>query len=123
MKDLLAGKGNEESFVKAIEDKRKELKAAEDAYDTLRGIDPKSKKASTSSTTDYKTKIANEGRELERLYKDMELSIQRARIDAMDEGLEKVLAENELNHKAELEAIERQKEDTLRKILIGRKRG
>lgn len=116
LKDLLAGKGNEESFVKAIEDKRKELKAAEDAYDTLRGIDPKSKKASTSSTTDYKTKIANEGRELERLYKDMELSIQRARIDAMDEGLEKVLAENELNHKAELEAIERQKEDTLRKI-------
>lgn len=116
LKDLLAGKGNEESFVKTIEDKRKELKAAEDAYDTLRGIDPKSKKASTSSTTDYKTKIANEGRELERLYKDMELSIQRARIDAMDEGLEKVLAENELNHKAELEAIERQKEDTLRKI-------
>lgn len=116
LKDLLAGKGNEESFVKAIEDKLKELKAAEDAYDTLRGIDPKSKKASTSSTTDYKTKIANEGRELERLYKDMELSIQRARIDAMDEGLEKVLAENELNHKAELEAIERQKEDTLRKI-------
>lgn len=116
LKDLLAGKGNEESFVKAIEDKRKELKAAEDAYDTLRGIDPKSKKASTSSTTDYKTKIANEGRELERLYKDMELSIQRARIDAMDEGLEKVLAENELNHTAELEAIERQKEDTLRKI-------
>lgn len=116
LKDLLAGKGNEESFVKAIEDKRKELKAAEDAYDTLRGIDPKSKKASTSSTTDYKTKIANEGRELERLYKDMELSIQRARIDAMDEGLEKVLAENELNHKAELEAIERQKEDTLLKI-------
>lgn len=116
LKDLLAGKGNEESFVKAIEDKRKELKAAEDAYDTLRGIDPKSKKASTSSTTNYKTKIANEGRELERLYKDMELSIQRARIDAMDEGLEKVLAENELNHKAELEAIERQKEDTLRKI-------
>ncbi len=116
LKGLLAGKGNEESFVKAIEDKRKELKAAEDAYDTLRGIDPKSKKASTSSTTDYKTKIANEGRELERLYKDMELSIQRARIDAMDEGLEKVLAENELNHKAELEAIERQKEDTLRKI-------
>ena len=116
LKDLLAGKGNEESFVKAIEDKRKELKAAEDAYDTLRCIDPKSKKASTSSTTDYKTKIANEGRELERLYKDMELSIQRARIDAMDEGLEKVLAENELNHKAELEAIERQKEDTLRKI-------
>ena len=116
LKDLLAGKGNEESFVKAIEDKRKELKAAEDAYDTLRGIDPKSKKASTSSTTYYKTKIANEGRELERLYKDMELSIQRARIDAMDEGLEKVLAENELNHKAELEAIERQKEDTLRKI-------
>lgn len=116
LKDLLAGKGNEESFVKAIEDKRKELKAAEDAYDTLRGIDPKSKKASTSSTTDYKTKIANEGRELERLYKDMKLSIQRARIDAMDEGLEKVLAENELNHKVELEAIERQKEDTLRKI-------
>lgn len=116
LKDLLSGKGNEESFAKAIEDKRKELKAAEDAYDTLRGIDPKSKNASTSSTTDYKTKIANEGRELERLYKDMELSIQRARIDAMDEGLEKVLAENELNHKAELEAIERQKEDTLRKI-------
>lgn len=116
LKDLLAGKGNEESFVKAIEDKRKELKAAQDAYDTLRGIDPQSKKSVSSSTTDYKTKIANEGRELERLYKDMELSIQRARIDAMDDSLEKVLAESEFNHKAELEAIERQKEDTLRKI-------
>lgn len=117
LKDLLSGKGNEESFVKAIEDKRKELKAAEEAYDTLRGVDSQSKKSGqTSTSTDYKTKIADEGRELERLYKDMEMSIQQARIDAMDEGLEKVLAENEANHKAELEAIERQKEDTLRKI-------
>lgn len=116
LKDLLAGKGNEENFVKAIEDKRKELKAAQSAYDTLRGVDSTNNKASVSSPTDYKTKIAEEGRELERLYKDMELSIQRARVDAMDEGFEKVLAENELNHKAELEAIERQKEDTLQKI-------
>ena len=41
LKDLLAGKGNEESFVKAIEDKRKELKAAEDAYDTCEVLTPK----------------------------------------------------------------------------------
>lgn len=116
LKDLLAGKGDVSNFAQAIEDKRKEINEAQDAYDLMRGIDPKSKKSGTTSSTDYKTKIANEGRELERLYKDMELSIQRARIDAMDEGLEKVLAENELNHKAELEAIERQKEDTLRKI-------
>lgn len=116
LKDLLAGKGDVSNFAQAIEDKRKEISQAEDAYAYLRGLDPKKKSSNTTSSTDYKTKIANEGREIERLYRDLELSIEKTIVDSKKEGLEKVLAQNELNHKMEIESIQRQKEDLLRKI-------
>ena len=116
LKDLLAGKGDVSNFSQAIEDKRKEISKAEDDYDLLRGIDPKKKTGTTAATVDYKTKMENEAREIARLYEDLELSIQKSRIDAMEEGLPKILAQNEFNHKQELVAIERQKEDTLRKL-------
>lgn len=116
LKDLLAGKGDVSNFAQAIEDKRKEISQAEDSYAYLRGLDPKKKSSDTSSSTDYKTKIADQGREIERLYKDLELSIQKTVVDAKKEGLEKTLAQNELNHQMEIESIERQKEDLLRKI-------
>lgn len=118
LKDLLAGKGDVSNFAQAIEDKRKEISKAEDDYDLLRGIDPKKKTGRTATTTsvDYKTKMKNDAREIARLYEDLELSIQKSRIDAMEEGLSKILAQNEFNHKQELVAIERQKEDTLRKL-------
>lgn len=118
LKDLLNHKNDGEvsNYAQAIEDKRKEISKAEDAYAYLRGLDPKKKSSGTTSSTDYKTKIANEGREIERLYRDLELSIEKTRVDSMKEGLEKVLAQNELNHRMELESIQRQKEDLLRKI-------
>lgn len=116
LKDLLAGKGDVSNFAQAIEDKRKEISKAEDDYDLLRGIDPKKKSSTTATSVDYKTKMENEAREIARLYEDLELSIQKSRIDAMEEGLPKILAQNEFNHKQELVAIERQKEDTLRKL-------
>lgn len=116
LKDLLAGKGDVSNFAQAIEDKRKEISKAEDDYDLLRGIDPKKKSSTTATSVDYKTKMGNEAREIARLYEDLELSIQKSRIDAMEEGLPKILAQNEFNHKQELVAIERQKEDTLRKL-------
>ena len=116
LKDLLAGKGDVSNFAQALEDKRKEISKAEDDYDLLRGIDPKKKSSTTATSVDYKTKMENEAREIARLYEDLELSIQKSRIDAMEEGLPKILAQNEFNHKQELVAIERQKEDTLRKL-------
>lgn len=120
LNDLLTHKndGQIENFAQAIEDKRKEISKAEDDYDLLRGIDPKKKTGRTATTTsvDYKTKMENDAREIARLYEDLELSIQKSRIDAMEEGLPKILAQNEFNHKQELVAIERQKEDTLRKL-------
>lgn len=116
LKDLLAGKGDVSNFAQAIEDKRKEIGQAEDAYAYLRGLDPKKKSSGSTSSTDYKTKIADEGREIERLYRDLELSIEKTIVDTKKEGLEKVLAQNELNHQMELESIQRQKEDLLRKI-------
>lgn len=116
LKDLLAGKGDVSNFAQAIEDKRKEISKAEDDYDLLRGIDPKKKTSTTATSVDYKTKMENEAREISRLYEDLELSIQKSRIDAMEEGLPKILAQSEFNHKQELVSIERQKEDTLRKL-------
>lgn len=118
LKDLLNHKNDGEvsNYAQAIEDKRKEISQAEDAYAYLSGIDPKKKSGYTTSSTDYKTKIANEGREIERLYRDLELSIEKTIVDSKKEGLEKVLAQNELNHRLEIESIQRQKEDLLRKI-------
>lgn len=118
LKDLLNHKndGQVANYAQAIEDKRKEISQAEDTYAYLRGLDPKKKSSGSTSSTDYKTKIANEGREIERLYRDLELSIEKTIVDSKKEGLEKVLAQNELNHKMEIESIQRQKEDLLRKI-------
>lgn len=118
LKDLINHKndGQVANYAQAIEDKRKEISQAEDAYAYLRGLDPKKKSSGSTSSTDYKTKIADEGREIERLYRDLELSIEKTIVDSKKEGLEKVLAQNELNHKMEIESIQRQKEDLLRKI-------
>ena len=71
---------------------------------------------SYSTPKDYSDKIKQEKQEKERMSTDLVYSVQQAEINAMSEGLDKVLAQNELNHAKELEQIKRQKEDKLSKI-------
>lgn len=54
-------------------------------------------------------------REQERNAKDIEFAIAQARIDALEEGNEKVLQQMKLNHERETEMIKRQREDLIQK--------
>lgn len=56
-------------------------------------------------------------RDRARSAKDMEFSVEQARIDAMKEGYAKVKAQRELDNKKELEQLERQKNDYIRKVV------
>lgn len=53
--------------------------------------------------------------EQKRSVEDLQMKVDEARIKAMDEGSEKTIAEMELNFEKEMQAIDRQKEDALRK--------
>lgn len=69
--------------------------------------------------TDQQNKIAElmdkQALEQKRSAEDMQMKIDEGRIKAMDEGSKKTIAEIELNFEKEMQAIDRQKEDLLRK--------
>lgn len=71
------------------------------------------------SLTDQQNKIAElmdkQALEQKRSAEDMQMKIDKARIKAMDEGSKKTIAEIEFNFEKEMQAIDRQKEDLLRK--------
>lgn len=71
------------------------------------------------SLTDQQSKIAElmdkQALEQKRSAEDMQMKIDEARIKAMDEGSKKTVAEIEFNFEKEMQAIDRQKEDLLRK--------
>lgn len=69
-----------------------------------------------SRQSKYDEQIRQEAIQRQRAEEDLEFSVQQARIDAMKDGIDKVLAQNELNHKRELSDIERQKQDLLKAI-------
>lgn len=56
-------------------------------------------------------------RERIRLEVDLENQVEQARIDAMKDGFDKEQAQRELNNKKELQAIERQKQDYINKVV------
>lgn len=56
-------------------------------------------------------------RDRARSAKDMEFSVEQARIDTMKDGYAKVKAQRELDNKKELEQLERQKNDYIRKVV------
>lgn len=71
------------------------------------------------SLTDQQNEIAElmdkQALEQKRSAEDMQMKIDEARIKAMDEGSKKTIAEIEFNFEEEMQAIDRQKEDLLRK--------
>lgn len=112
--DLRAGKGNAPDPAAAIIAKEKELKEAQARYKTLLYGDNDGKPVSRQSK--YEEQIRQEAIQRQRAEEDLAFSVQQARIDAMKDGIDKVLAQNELNHKRELLDIERQKQDLLKAI-------
>lgn len=82
-------------------------------------------KRNNTSVTSYNSKIQQENKisEIERKQAlersreavDMENQIEQARIDAMADGGDKILAQRELNNKKEMQAIDRAKEEYIQK--------
>lgn len=63
----------------------------------------------------YKVLIDKQTLERIRTEEDLQMQVDQSRIDSMNEGADKYLAQQELNFEKELQAIDRQKEDLLRK--------
>lgn len=119
--DLRSGKLQAEAgktVESAIKAKEKELQSAEKTLETLTGV--RSKDISKeNSVTSANAKLSDLMRKqaLERAKEavDLENQVEQARIDAMAEGWDKILAQRELNDRKELQAIDRAKEEYIKK--------
>lgn len=100
------GKGEQFDFAAGINEKQKALKDAEERLNTLLGIDPKEYNKAISNAQNYKE-------ELKKLLTQLADYAAQAKIDAMEDGLEKTLAQNELNYQRELAQIKEQEEALL----------
>lgn len=119
--DLRSGKLQAEAgktVESAIKAKEKELQSVEKTLETLTGV--RNKDASReNSTTSARGKLSDLERKLalERAKEavDLENQVEQARINAMADGGEKILAQRELDNKKELQAIDRAKEEYIQK--------
>ena len=78
-------------------------------------------KDSKEKTRDFEEERREFQAEMARLYTDVEFALREGEILAMDEGLQKVLAQNQYRHDLEMEQLERQKAEKLKKIQEGEK--
>ena len=119
--DLRSGKLQAEAgktVESAIKAKEKELQSVEKTLETLTGVRNKDVSRENSTTSpggklsDLERKLA-----LERAKEavDLENQVEQARINAMADGGEKILAQRELDNKKELQAIDRAKEEYIQK--------
>lgn len=119
--DLRSGKLQAEAgktVESAIKAKEKELQSVEKTLETLTGVRNKDV-SRENATTLAGGKLSDLERKqvLERAKEavDLENQIEQARIDAMADGGDKILAQRELNNKKEMQAIDRAKEEYIQK--------
>ena len=107
---------------KQYEEAKKREETTEKAYKKLGGLTG-SKLTKQENQADklrkqtdkYNVLLEKQALEQQRSAEDLQMKVDEARIKAMDEGFEKTIAEMELNFEKEMQAIDRQKEDALRK--------
>lgn len=119
--DLRSGKLQAEAgktVESAIKAKEKELQSAEKTLETLTGVRNKDV-SRENATTSAGGKLSDLERKqaLERAKEavGLENQIEQARIDAMADGGDKILAQQTLNNKKEMQAIDRAKEEYIQK--------
>ena len=107
---------------KLYEEAKKRVETTEKAYKNLGGITGSSLTKQDNQTeklrkqTDkYNALLDKQSLEQQRSAEDLQMEVDEARIKAMDEGSAKTIAEMELNFEKEMQAIDRQKKDALRK--------
>lgn len=107
---------------KQYEEAKKRAETTEKAYKNLGGItgssltkqDNQTEKL-RKQTNKYNALLDKQSLEQQRSAEDLQMEVDEARIKAMDEGSAKTIAEMELNFEKEMQAIDRQKKDALRK--------
>ena len=121
-------------YEKDVEKLEKAVEKATDAYGKfktalMQGVNAEDITKETTSTVTEAVKTAQEEiaritqsekdamRDRARAVKDMQLSVEQARIDGMAEGYDKIKAQRELNLRKELEQLKRQKEDYIRQVV------
>lgn len=96
-----------EAEIKAEQSKLKAITGEKDKITTSENL--------RKQTDKYKLLLDKQALEQKRSVEDLQMKVDEARIKAMDEGSAKTIAEMELNFEKEMQAIDRQKEDALRK--------
>lgn len=107
---------------KQYEEAKNKVKTTEEAYNKLGGVTG-GKLAKQENQAEklrkqqekYKLLLDKQALEQQRSAEDLQIKVDEARIKAMDEGSAKTIAEMELNFEKEMQAVDRQKEDALRK--------
>lgn len=107
---------------KQYEEAKKRVETTEKAYKDLGGItgssltnQQKESNKQLKQQEKYSQLLDKQALEQKRSAEDLQMKVDEARIKAMDEGSAKTIAEMELNFEKEMQAIDRQKEDALRK--------
>lgn len=106
-------KGIDSAVVTSYKENVKKLKEAEkelQAYSSYSKKDDKSQKLREEQEK-YKLLIDKQKREQERMKEDSANELEQLEIDKLKESSEKILRQRELNHKLELQAIDREAED------------
>lgn len=106
-------KGIDSAVVKSYKENAKKLKEAEKelkVYDSSSKQDDKTQKLREEQEK-YKLLLDKQTREQERIKIDSANELEQIEINKLKESSEKVLKQRELNHKLELQAIEREAED------------
>lgn len=123
-----AKKSTEKEYKKAVE----ELETAEKEYKELGGVTGSKLDRQENQTAKREESIRKqtdilstleERQALERAREavDLENQVEQAKIDAMQDGAEKAEAQRKLNNKKELEAIDRQKEEYVQRVVQAEK--
>lgn len=97
-------------YTKQIQEAQKQIDKYSDP--SKRGTEAEKLRKETDK---YNVLLDKQALEQQRSAEDLQMQVDEARIKAMDEGTAKTIAEMELNFEKEMQAIDRQKEDALRK--------
>lgn len=130
-RQLLENSIDEDATIKALKDEaekwselqigvEKEIndilkKAGIDVYDNNASKQESAAEKLRKEQEKYKVLLDKQALEQQRSAEDLQMKVDEARIKAMDEGSAKTIAEMELNFEKEMQTIDRQKEDALRK--------
>ena len=112
-------KGIDSAVVKSYKENAKKLKEAEKelkVYDSSSKKDDQTKKLREEQEK-YKLLLDKQNREQQRMKEDSANQLEQLEINKLKESSEKVLKQRELNHKLELQAIDREAENKKLKVI------